>query len=403
MAIKNLLFIFLLLSFSAFSQDECDVTIPLNWCTPAPCKFRYAQVVTQPLVIEKLPKPFSLTSSCSPNFVINKLPVNSTADIALSSAGSATSFITSVSPVKMMGVGAPVASISYTKWHIGIPPNCMYTSADDGAKEIPEGWPLTTYSTNRPLPPAASCSSVRKNSICGGAQPRSGLFDVTPGNYIYCQNGCTGPNSRYFTSGQSGLYYSQDTAYDCNSVAQNRVCTNGYLDGNATYNTCAKRIDGVCGAANGSYSYTGAGAGVCAAGTSSGVSGTWSWTCHGINNGVSVNCNINRNVDCSGYFGGWSGCNSAGMQYNVYYISQYAQGQGAQCPYPHGYTQSNSCVPKRDCVGSWGECKCYTSGWKNTSCSYLEVFSISQQASGGGAGCGYANGATRSCYIPSWD
>lgn len=406
MNFKRLIFIPILAFFSLTvqAQEECDTSIPLNWCSPAPCKYRYAQNVTEPVVVERLPKTFSLTSSCSPSFVIPKLPINNVVDILMSASGVSTNFLTSVVPIRSIGKGAPVASVTYTKWNIGIPPNCMYSSADNGTKEIPEGWPLTTYSTNRPLPPSFSCSSVRRNSICGGSQPRSGLFDVTPGNYVFCQNGCSGPNARYFTSGQSGLYYSQSTAYDCNSVAQNRLCTDGYLSGSATYDTCLKRIDGVCGGANGSYSYSGAGAGACAAGTSSGVWGTWSWTCYGINGGTNASCNMYRNVDCSGGFGGWGACNGAGVQYNVYSIYQYPQGQGAQCPYPNGYTITNSCVPRVDCYGSWGACTCVGSGFKNSSCSYLERFTVTTPASGGGAGCSYASGATRSCSPPpSWD
>ncbi len=63
--------------------------------------------------------------------------------------------------------------------------------------------------------------------------------------------------------------------------------------------TATKKIDGSCGSSNGTSSYSAPSTNLCAAGTATSVSGSgpWTWSCNGVNGGAGASCSANLKVD----------------------------------------------------------------------------------------------------------
>ena len=104
----------------------------------------------------------------------------------------------------------------------------------------------------------------------------------------------------------------------------------------------------------------------------------------------SQSCTVNRN--CAGSWSSYTTCTAAGQQARTYTVTCAASGSGSACEATNGQSQSRSCVPATDCVGSWGSwgaCSATTSTQQAT-------YAITSYQSGGGAACEATDGQTRS-------
>ena len=100
-------------------------------------------------------------------------------------------------------------------------------------------------------------------------------------------------------------------------------------------------------------------------------------------------------TNCRGVWGPWSACRGS-SQYRKYVVNIPASGGGTECPFAEGTPQTQSCVSGTPCVGDWGEDWSTCSGG-----SQMKRYSVSKNATGDGAVCGFAHGTprTQSCGI----
>ncbi len=110
-------------------------------------------------------------------------------------------------------------------------------------------------------------------------------------------------------------------------------------------------------------------------------------------------CGIPPAIDCVGRWSAYGACTGAGCsQTRTYSISVPASGGGAACPFADGETQTRtcaagSCVARVDCQGSWssyGSCSASCGDGTQT-----RTYNVTRPASGGGAACPFADGATQ--------
>jgi hypothetical protein len=97
-------------------------------------------------------------------------------------------------------------------------------------------------------------------------------------------------------------------------------------------------------------------------------------------------------LPCVGAFGNWTACAANCTQSREFAISRPAQNDGAACEFAAGFRETRACSSgacARDCEGAFGD-------WSACSetCAQSRAFSVTRNASGSGAPCGLAHGAT---------
>ena len=227
--------------------NPCDPAIPLNSCTTPNCTFRYTDTPTETVNLLQLPVVINAVDSCLPELQAQRIPINSVVDLTQIPTPqrpvvSNTVLLSAIPTFQVSSIGPvniPTANVSftYTRWIATSSPDCNLPGGMqiNGSNVVGQGQTFTTYTSPAPVPPL-SCAAVSISSTCSGGfinqtQLRLGTFNVAPGNYPTCDNGCTGPDGRVFSHGQSGIYYTTATAPDCNdpTVIRTRTCSNGTL------------------------------------------------------------------------------------------------------------------------------------------------------------------------------
>ena len=106
------------------------------------------------------------------------------------------------------------------------------------------------------------------------------------------------------------------------------------------------------------------------------------------------------NQDCAGSWGSWGSCDQTcggGTQARTYTVSTAATGTGAACVAAHGATESQNCNTAAcpvDCAGSWGSwdsCSATCGGGTES-----RTYSVSTAASNGGTACAVGDGTSES-------
>jgi hypothetical protein len=88
-------------------------------------------------------------------------------------------------------------------------------------------WPVSVVCPSGTVWNGTTCSAISTNPNTNNTT-----------NTTAVTNSCVGPDGVVIANGASRIYYTASTAADCSAVAQNRVCTNGVLSGNAQYGSC---------------------------------------------------------------------------------------------------------------------------------------------------------------------
>ena len=100
--------------------------------------------------------------------------------------------------------------------------------------------------------------------------------------------------------------------------------------------------------------------------------------------------------NCRGAWGAWGACSSTsggacpastGTQSRTYRISSYQSGGGSACAASDGARGSQSCTPRRNCVGAWTAWTACTAAGKSTA-----TYKVSCAALGGGTACEKGDG-----------
>jgi len=183
------------------------------------------------------------------------------------------------------------------------------TSSTCTVNKIEDGVCGSANGSYYPSAPTTNLCNPGNASLVSGSGPWTWTCASTNGGAT--SGTCTASKSVDGVCGSAnGSYYpSAPTTNLCNPGNASSVSGSGpwtwtcaSTNGGATSGTCtaSKSVDGVCGSANGTNSYTSPTTNLCNPGNASLVSGSgpWTWTCASTNGGAtSGTCTVNKKVD----------------------------------------------------------------------------------------------------------
>lgn len=238
--------------------------------------------------------------------------------------------------------------------YLGSPANCTGYKSVNGICD-----PLTDGSNTETPPTTSLCTAGIPSSVFTGSDPTNYFTWSCDGEHGGTPDSCSanlkvsGECSSSATS--SNYYLSSEISNPCSKGTASAISTNpttftwtcaGIYDGtNSGTCTANKKIDGQCGGANGQVLASPPTSSLCNAGNAS-ASGSWSWTCLGVNTGTnSPTCSATQRQSCSALGGTMTTCGSTSC----------CQISGSSCPAGWSYTGYNS--TNRSSYGSNGVCE----------------------------------------------
>lgn len=238
--------------------------------------------------------------------------------------------------------------------YLGSPASCTAYKSVDGVCDA------STDGSNTYTAPTNLCTAGIASSVSTGSNPTNYFTWSCNGEHDGTTDSCSANlkvSGVCDSSATSSSYYlSSEIVSPCSSGTASSITTgsttftwtcSGVNEGEAS-GTCTanKKINGQCGAANGGWYESPPTSNLCSYGNPS-TSGSWSWTCLGINGGTNspTTCTANQRQTCSALGGTMTMCGSVSC----------CQLSMSSCPSGWSYTGYNS--TNRSSYGSNGVCE----------------------------------------------